>query len=43
MLFKDINTRLIRLTDDRKRHIEVDHPEMSGQITKAKYYGKESN
>jgi len=34
MLFKDINNRLIRLTDERKRHIEVDHPEMSGQIAK---------
>jgi len=30
--FKDIFNRNIRLTDERLEHIEVDHPEMSGQI-----------
>jgi len=30
--FKDIHGRQIRLTDERKEHIENDHPEMSGQI-----------
>jgi hypothetical protein len=34
--FKDIQNRLIRLTDERKEHIETDHPEMSGQIEKIK-------
>ena len=32
--FKDIHNRRIRLTDERQQHIEVDHPEMSGQIDK---------
>ncbi len=32
--FKDIHNRQIRLTFERKEHIEVDHPEMSGQIDK---------
>ena len=32
--FKDVNNRQIRLTDERKEHIETDHPEMSGQIVK---------
>ena len=31
---KDINNRQIRLTDERKKHIENDHPEMKGQIDK---------
>ncbi|MHC1635339.1 MAG: PBECR2 nuclease fold domain-containing protein [Candidatus Methanospirareceae archaeon] len=30
--FRDIHNRQIRLTDERQEHIEVDHPEMSGQI-----------
>ncbi|MCW7075580.1 MAG: PBECR2 nuclease fold domain-containing protein [Candidatus Methanospirare jalkutatii] len=30
--FRDIHNRQIRLTDERREHIEVDHPEMSGQI-----------
>ncbi|MCX9014678.1 MAG: PBECR2 nuclease fold domain-containing protein [Candidatus Methanoperedens sp.] len=33
-LFKDIHSREIRLTPERMEHIESDHPEMSGQITK---------
>ena len=32
--FKDIHNRRIRLTDERQEHIEVDHPEMLGQIDK---------
>ena len=28
----DIHNRQIRLTDERQEHIEVDHPEMSGEI-----------
>ncbi len=32
--FKDIHNRRIRLTDERQEHIEVDHPEMYGQIDK---------
>jgi hypothetical protein len=32
--FKDTLNRRIRLTDERKEHIEVDHPEMYGQIDK---------
>ena len=30
--FEDILHRRIRLTDERKEHIETDHPEMLGQI-----------
>ena len=30
--FEDIHERQIRLTEERQEHIEVDHPEMSGQI-----------
>ena len=30
--FGDIHNRQIRLTDERREHIEVDHPEMFGQI-----------
>jgi hypothetical protein len=29
---KDVHNRRIRLTYERQEHIEVDHPEMSGQI-----------
>ena len=29
--FRDIHNRQIRLTDERQEHIEIDHPEMSGQ------------
>jgi hypothetical protein len=32
--FEDVYKRRIRLTDERQKHIEVDHPEMSGQIAK---------
>jgi len=32
--FKDIYSRQIRLTDERKKHIEADHPEMVGWINK---------
>jgi hypothetical protein len=32
--FKDIHNRQIRLSSERQDHIEVDHPEMSGQIDK---------
>ena len=34
--FKDIYNRQIRLTYEREKHIEGDHPEMSGQIEKIK-------
>jgi hypothetical protein len=30
--FEDIRHRQIRLTDERQEHIEIDHPEMLGQI-----------
>ncbi len=30
--FKDVHDRQIRLTIERRQHIETDHPEMSGQI-----------
>jgi hypothetical protein len=30
--FQDIRNRAIRLTDERLRHLETDHPEMAGQI-----------
>ena len=33
-LFKDLHDRQIRLTPERKEHIETDHPEMFGQIDK---------
>jgi hypothetical protein len=33
-LFEDLFNRNIRLTDERLEHIELDHPEMSGQIDK---------
>ncbi len=32
--FKDFHNRQIRLSSERQDHIEVDHPEMSGQIDK---------
>jgi hypothetical protein len=32
--FKDIHGRRIRLTLERREHIEADHPEMFGQIDK---------
>ena len=32
--FGDIHNRRIRLSHERKEHIEIDHPEMSGQIDK---------
>lgn len=31
---RDVQHRLIRLTDERKKHIKSDHPEMAGQIVK---------
>ena len=32
--FKDMHDRQIRLSSERQDHIEVDHPEMSGQVDK---------
>ncbi len=32
--FKDVHNRHIRLTEERREHIETDHPETSGQIDK---------
>lgn len=32
--FKDVFNRRIRLTDEREKHIEADHPEMFDQIDK---------
>lgn len=32
--FKDIHNQQIRLSSERQDHIELDHPEMSGQIDK---------
>jgi hypothetical protein len=29
--FQDVRNRSIRLTDERLRHFETDHPEMAGQ------------
>ena len=29
--FQDVRNRSIRLTDERLRHLETDHPEMAGQ------------
>lgn len=34
--FQDIQGRKIRLTEERRNHIEYDHPEMFGQIDKIK-------
>jgi len=36
IIFRDLNNRIIRLTDERKNHFENDHPEMSDQIEKIK-------
>jgi len=33
-LFDDIHGRQVRLTSERYEHIEIDHPEMSGQMDK---------
>lgn len=30
--FKDIHNRSIRLTEERRLHLETDHPEMTGQV-----------
>lgn len=32
--FKDINNRRIRLSDERREHIENSHPEMDNQLDK---------
>jgi hypothetical protein len=32
--FQDIRNRSIRLTDERLHHLETDHPEMIGQISR---------
>jgi len=32
--FQDVHGRKIRFTDERRKHIEEDHPEMQGQIDK---------
>jgi hypothetical protein len=34
MYFQDIRNRAIRLTDERRHHLESDHPEMAGQISR---------
>lgn len=35
MIFiKDLNKRSIRLSDERKKHFETDHPEMTDQFDK---------
>jgi hypothetical protein len=31
-LFKDIHYRSIRLTEERRLHLETEHPEMTGQV-----------
>lgn len=36
ILLDDLNKRTIRLTDERRIHIENDHPEMKDQIEKIK-------
>jgi len=35
-IYIDTSNRKIRLTNERKEHIENDHPEMAGQIGKIK-------
>lgn len=30
--FRDIHGRIIRLTDERRIHLETDHPEMTNQL-----------
>ena len=32
--FQDIRNRSIRLTDERLHHLEIDHPEMVGQVSR---------
>jgi len=32
--FQDIRHRVIRLTDERLQHLETDHPEMAGQLSR---------
>ena len=32
--FQDIRHRAIRLTDERLQHLETDHPEMAGQLSR---------
>lgn len=34
MLFTDVRNRSIRLTEDRRLHIEMKHPEMTGIISR---------
>ena len=34
MQIQDISNRAIRLTDERLSHLETDHPEMRGQVSK---------
>jgi hypothetical protein len=34
MHFQDNRNRAIRLTDERRHHLESDHPEMTGQISR---------
>jgi hypothetical protein len=31
-LFKDVRNRSIQLTEERRLHLETEHPEMTGQI-----------
>ena len=43
MEIQDIHGRMIRLTDERLNHLETDHPEMQGQISKIVETLKEPN
>ena len=31
-LFRDMRDRSIRLTEERRQHLEIEHPEMTGQV-----------
>lgn len=31
-LFKDVHNRAIQLTEERRLHLETEHPEMTGQV-----------
>lgn len=33
-IFRDVHHRKVKFTDERRAHIETEHPEMKGQITK---------
>ena len=34
--FEDVSKRQVRFSDERRQHIESDHPEMAGQASKLK-------